>query len=80
MSCTLSTCAVQVLRDMHVHSDAMVGVLTSVSLYGALLASGVLFFLGDRIGRKREMIGAAALCVTPSHTWRLYASFLSFPV
>lgn len=51
----------QVLKDFHIQGAWLVGGLTSMSLYGALLSSFLLFFVGDLIGRKREMILAAAL-------------------
>jgi len=59
----------QVLAEFDVGVDDawVVGALTSASLYGAVAASALLFFIGDDIGRKFEMIAAAVLYVWPHH-------------
>jgi hypothetical protein len=52
--------------DVGVDDAWVVGALTSASLYGAVAASALLFFIGDDIGRKFEMIAAAVLYVWPT--------------
>jgi hypothetical protein len=53
--------------DVGLDDAWVVGGLTSASLYGAVAASALLFFIGDDVGRKLEMIIAAFLYVWAHH-------------
>jgi MFS family permease len=66
-----------VLASFDVSGAWIVGLLTSASNIGAVFASAVLFFIGDEVGRKAEMLAAAFLCAHDP-TQPLRTRFFSF--
>ncbi|KAK3282185.1 Vacuolar glucose transporter 1 [Cymbomonas tetramitiformis] len=56
----------QAAKDLSITDDALKGTMTAMSLYGALAISVFLYFFGDAIGRKKEMLAASVLYIAGS--------------